>query len=256
MSSKVKRRQEAVISAVLAGTRDAKELSRQLGVSLITIRRDLNQLSAEGRLLRTLGGAASVGGHEPELDLNQRQQLHKARKDAIARAAAAQIGPGETVILDCGTTTGALARYLRGRKDLRVITNNLQVWMTLAQEPDIELIILGGQVRTVSSSTVGPFSDFALRRLTADRAFLGADGIVAGRGICEASLEQIQLKELMMAQSEHISILVDSSKLGRDAQQIWAPLHRPWTLVTDAQADEEKLKPFRSLPGVTITLAG
>lgn len=255
MSGKVQLRQEAVINAVLAGTRDAKELSRQLGVSLITIRRDLNQLSAEGRLIRTLGGAASVGGHEQELNLSQRKQVYKARKEAIARVAASQIRSGETVILDGGTTTGALAQQLRGRHNLRVITNNMQVWMTLAHEEGIELIILGGQVRAVSWSTLGPLSDAALRKLSADRAFIGADGIVAGRGICEASLEQIQLKELMMSQSENTSILVDSSKLGRSAQQAWAPLDRVWTLITDAEATEEQLAPFRRLAGVTVTVA-
>jgi DeoR family fructose operon transcriptional repressor len=255
MTGKVKKRQEALMSAVQSGLRDAKALSQHLGVSLITIRRDLKELSAQGRLLRTLGGAASTGGHEQELNLTQRKQRFKARKEAIARAAVAQIHPGETIILDSGTTTAALAQLLCGRQNLRVITNSMQVWLTLAHEPGIELIVLGGQVRAVSWATVGPLSNQVMRKLSADRVFLGADGIVAGRGICEASHEQIELKELMMAQSDHVHVLVDSSKLGRAAQQAWAPLERPWTLFTDADASSDQLEPFRRLAGVTIEVA-
>lgn len=255
MSTKVDQRHAALIGAVLAGTRDAEVLSEQLGVSLITIRRDLNHLASEGRLVRTYGGAAPVGGHEVELSLTQRKLLHKGRKEAIARAAAAQILPGETIILDGGTTTAALAQQLRGRNDLRVITNSLEVWAALAGSSGIELVILGGHVRALSRSTLGPFSDFALRRLSAEKAFLGADGIVASRGICEASSEQIQLKELMMMQAEQVFVLVDSSKLGRSAQQAWAPMERPWTLVTDSEATEIQLAPFRSLQDVSLVVA-
>ena len=244
-----------MIAAVHAGTHNAEALARHLDVSLVTVRRDLNQLAAHGRLVRTFGGAVPSGGREPESTLAQRQNKNKSRKEAIARVAAAEILPGETIILDAGTTTGALAGQLRGWRDLRVITNSLQVMAVLAGDDGIELIMLGGATRQKSLSTVGPLAELSLRRLTADRVFLGADGIVAGRGLCEAGMDQIQLKELMMVQATTIYVLADSSKLGRPAQQAWAPLDRPWTLITDAQAEAGQLDPFRSLPGVTIKMA-
>ncbi|MBV8619483.1 MAG: DeoR/GlpR transcriptional regulator [Curvibacter sp.] len=255
MSQNARRRHEALVNAVLSGIRDTEALSEKLGVSVITIRRDLTQLAEQGRLVRTFGGAAPVGGAEPELNPTQRRFLHKARKEAIARAAAEQVRAGETLLLDGGTTTAVLAQHLRGRQDLRVITNSLQVWTTLANEPGIELIILGGHVRSVSWATSGPLGEWSLRRLSADRVFLGADGVVAGRGLCEASLEQIQLKELMMAQAGQVHIVVDSSKLGRSAQQAWAPLDRPWMLITDSEADEAQLEPFRQLREVEVVVA-
>jgi DeoR family fructose operon transcriptional repressor len=255
MSQNSRRRHEALVSAVLSGTRDTDTLSEHLGVSVITIRRDLKQLAVEGRLVRTFGGAAPAGGPEAELNPTQRKFLHKARKEAIAKAAAQQIQPGETIMIDSGTTTAALAQHLRGRQDLRVITNSLQVWAALANESGIELIILGGHVRPLSWATSGPLGELSLRRLSADRAFLGADGIVAGRGICEASSEQIQLKELFMAQSGEINIVVDSSKLGRAAQQAWAPLDRPWSLITDSEAASQQLEPFHQLPDVNVIVA-
>ena len=255
MPNKVQLRHEALLNAILAGTRDAETLSQVLGVSLITIRRDMNRLASQGRLVRTYGGAVPVGGHEPELNLRQRKHLFKARKEAIARVAAAQILPGETIILDGGTTTAALAQQLRGRKDLQVITNSLQVWAALSGETGIELIFLGGHVRSISWSTAGPLTDMTMQRLSADRVFLGADGIVAARGICEASSAQTHLKELMMAQADQTYILVDSSKLGRAAQQTWAPLARSCTLITDSEATEEQLAPFRSLANLNIKVA-
>jgi DeoR family fructose operon transcriptional repressor len=255
MSTKTAQRHEALIAAVLAGTQNAEALSRHLDVSLVTIRRDLQQLARQGRLVRTFGGAVPAGGHEPESTLAQRKNKFKSHKEAIARAAAAEIHAGETIILDGGTTTGALASQLRGRHHLRVITNSLQVMATLAGDAGIELIMLGGTVRPKSLSTVGPLAEMTLRRLTADRVFLGADGVVAGRGLCEASSDQIQLKELMMAQATTIYVLADSSKLGRAAQQAWAPLERPWTLISDAQAEPAQVERFRALPGVTLKLA-
>src|SRR5512133_2061393 len=117
MSNKVTRRHEDLVAALQSGGRGSESLSRHLGVSLVTLRRDLIQLEAEGRLVRTFGGAVPVGGHEPELSLVQRKHLHREYKEAIARTAAALIRPGETIILDGGTTTGALAEKLRGRRD-------------------------------------------------------------------------------------------------------------------------------------------
>ena len=255
MSAKTDHRHHALIAAVLAGTHDAEALSRHLGVSLVTIRRDLSQLSAQGRLLRTFGGAVLAGGHEPESTLAQRRNKNKSRKEAIARVAAGEIHSGETIILDGGTTTGALARQLRGRRNLRVITNSLQVMAVLAGDEGIELILLGGTMRAKSLSTVGPLAEMTMRRLSADRVFLGADGVVAGRGLCEAGSDQIQLKELMIAQATTTYVLADSSKLGRAAQQAWAPLEQAWTLITDGDADPQQVERFRSLPGVTVSVA-
>lgn len=252
MSTKTDRRHEALIAAVLAGTYSAEALSRHLNVSMVTIRRDLNELCAQGRLVRTYGGAIPVGGHEPESTLAQRKNKFRSQKEEIARLAAAEIHSGETIIIDGGTTTGALASQLRGRRNLRIITNSLLVMATLAGDEGLDVIMLGGTVRPKSLSTVGPLAEMALRRLTADRAFIGADGVVAGRGLCEVSVEQIQLKELMMNQATATYVLADSSKLGKPAQQAWAPLERPWTLITDEGADPVQVERFRQLPGVSV----
>ena len=210
-------------------------LGAALDVSLSTIRRDLARLAQEGQLLRTYGGAAAVGAALPEQPLDQRIGANQAQKQAIARYAAGLVEAGETIILDAGTTTGALATALRDRRDLRVVTNGLTTIQALAGAPGVELIALGGLLRQISLGFVGPHAERAMRRISAAKVFLGADGVVAGRGICEATDAQASLKELMIEQANEIFVLADGSKLGRAASPAWTPLDRAWTLVTDSR---------------------
>ena len=199
-------------------------------------------------------GAAAVGAALPEQPLDQRIGANQAPKQAIARYAAGLVEVGETIILDAGTTTGALATALRDRRDLRVVTNGLTTIQALAGAPGVELIALGGLLRQISLGFVGPHAERAMRRISAAKVFLGADGVVAGRGICEATDAQASLKELMIEQANEIFVLADGSKLGRGASPAWTPLDRAWTLVTDSGAAEAQLRPFRELPHVAIVV--
>lgn len=237
------------------GPVDVERLCALLGVSVATIRRDLNQLASDGSIVRTYGGAAFVRHNRHEHTLNERMQIHSAQKSAIARLAASKIEDGETIILDAGTTTAALARELRGRADLHVITNNVEAFAILAHDPAIRITLLGGALRPLSMGTLGPLTDMALARISADKVFLGADGIVASRGLCEATPEQACLKEKMMAQADTIFVLADASKLGFPVQQNWTPLTRPWTLITDVDASVSARAAFEKLPGVTVLTA-
>lgn len=229
---------------------DVDQLAEQLGVSASTIRRDLAVMSEAGIITRTYGGAV-LAHAQPEQPLLTREQINAAAKNAIAAAAAALIEDGDTILLDSGSTTGALGRRLVGRS-VRVVTSNLSLVPILANDPSVDLVVLGGSVRPISMGVVGPLAEMILRRLTVDKAFLGADGVVAGRGLCEASPIQTALKELMMAQAGEVFVVADASKLGRTSQQYWAPLPRTWTLITDGAAEAEQLNPFRSLAGVRV----
>ncbi|AGP53039.1 DeoR family transcripitonal regulator [Streptomyces rapamycinicus NRRL 5491] len=233
------------------GTVVVEELARSLEVTPSTIRRDLALLTEQGTIARTYGGAMSAG-HTAEPTLGQRSGLAVAEKDRIGRWAAARIGPGDTVVLDAGTTTGRLAHHLRARAELTVITCGLTALRELAESDGIELITLGGTLRHVSQGFVGPLAELALSRLTADKVFLGADGLDARLGICEASLQQTSLKEMMADRGKEVYVLADSSKLGQSPFTAWAPLDRPWTLVTDSGATDDQLGPFRALPDTEV----
>ena len=248
---KVTRRREAMVQAVLSGMTEVGALCDHFGISEVTVRRDLRALADEGLILRTYGGAASVSLHAPEESLEQRSHSFQAEKDAIGAAAAACVADGDTVFLDAGTTTAALAKALAPRTGIQVITNNLLVVQTLAGS-QVGVTLIGGDVRPTSMSTFGPIAQLGLTRLTFDKAFLGADGVVAGRGLCEATVEQAYLKECIIRQAATVFVLVTADKLNRDSQQHWTPVEKPWTLITDAQPGHAGRHSFESLPGVKI----
>ncbi|WP_084469579.1 DeoR/GlpR family DNA-binding transcription regulator [Jiangella gansuensis] len=239
-------RRSAIVDVAWSDGRiEVDTLASHFGVTASTIRRDLALLTSQGKLARTFGGAMA---HAPmgETSLGQRSREAFRQKHAIAGWAAEQIGAGETVLLDAGTTTGHLARALRHRDHLTVVTIGLTVVTELADADGVEVLCLGGRLRHISHGLVGPIAEAALERVTADRAFLGADGITVDEGICEANLEQTRLKELMMARAGTVYVLADGSKLGQRPFHAWARMPPTWTLVTDDGADPAEVDRFRS----------
>jgi DeoR/GlpR family transcriptional regulator of sugar metabolism len=247
-----KERRSLLLSMLQAGDADVADLARRFGVSASTVRRDLQRLSQENAVRRTYGGAI-LATHARETTLGERQAAQGAQKRAIAHAALASIRDGDTLILDAGSTVLALGMLLKGRK-LSIVTNNLALLPALANEPEIEVIVLGGALRSHSMGTVGPLAIEALRRITADRVFMSADGVVAGRGLCEASLDQVALKSLMMERAREIVVLADATKLGRSEQSAWAPLPSRWHLVTDAPATDSQVLALAAA-GARVTTA-
>lgn len=237
-------RRERLLALVTQGTNRADDLAAALGVTVSTIRRDLSRLVSEGRVVRTYGGA--VAGLQPvsEPPLAERARQRRAAKEAVGRLAATLVADEQTLLLDAGTTVARLAAALHGKTGLTVVTSGLSAAEELEPVQDIELYLLGGRVRRISHGLVGPLAEAGLRRISADAVFLGADGLDPHRGICEATLEQTHLKELMAAAAERVVVLADSSKLGAAPFEAWAPLDPPWTLVTDSGADPAMLERF------------
>jgi DeoR family fructose operon transcriptional repressor len=253
MSMRSKDRHARLLEALNAGEIDVDDLARRFDVSASTVRRDLQHLSSNNAVRRTYGGAI-LSGHATETTLEQRLAVQGKEKQAIARAAVDLIADGDTLILDAGSTVAAFGRLLLARR-LRIITNNLALLPFLAKAPSIELVVLGGTLRSTSMSTIGPLAGDALRRMTADCAIMSADGVVSGRGLCEVDLEQVALKSLMMEQAKELIVLADAGKLGRAEQNAWAPLPPRWTLVTDAGASEDQLKDFADV-GARVIVPG
>jgi DeoR/GlpR family transcriptional regulator of sugar metabolism len=238
------RRAEILRLATVSGLANVEELSELLGVTASTIRRDLALLTTQGKLARTYGGAIALLAH-PEASLRQRTGQAFEAKRAIGRWAAAQVSPGETVLLDAGSTTGAMAHALGSARDIVVATVGLNALDELADADGIEVLSLGGWLRPLSQGFVGPLTEASLERLTFDRAFMGADGVTADSGICEATLQQTRQKELMMRRAKHVYVLAHAAKLGQRPFHAWAVMPRHWTLVTDATADTAELGRFR-----------
>lgn len=250
---KVARRRQAMLDAVLSGLSDVETLCTHFGVSEATVRRDLGALAEQGLIVRTYGGAAHIGNREPELTLEQRQSCHENIKAQLATLALEQIKDHDTLLLDGGSTTAALAEVLHRRQGLHVITNNLTVLTSLRNLPEGRITVLGGEVRMSSMTTMGPAAQAMLARLSVDRVFMSADGVTADLGLCEASSEQAWIKELMINRSAQCYIMADHTKLGRTSQQHWTPLPAQWTLITDT-SDERVLAPFRQRSVCVLSL--
>jgi len=242
------RRREQILELIASGERDVYTLALRFQVSPSTVRRDLQHLSGEKAVTRIYGGAMLTPPviEEP---YSFRAKSNSAGKRAIAKSAVEQLRDDEIIILDGGSTVAAMGMLLRERR-LTVITNNMEIAAVLADAPGISLVLLGGTVRPISLSTYGPLAEDTLRGLTAAKLFVSADGLVVQRGLCEATIEQISLKRLMMQQAQETFVLADSSKLGCASQAVWAQLQTPWTLITDAQ--QEQWQPFFAQGGVRI----
>ncbi|MEF3120150.1 DeoR/GlpR family DNA-binding transcription regulator [Kocuria flava] len=247
------RRERIYDLARTSGLASVEELSARFEVTPSTIRRDLALLHDQGRLARTYGGAMPIDPH-PEASLRQRIGEAFEAKKALARWAAEQVHTGEHVLLDGGSTVGALAHELRARTDLDVTTIGLNTLQELNGCPGVRLTCLGGQLRETSQSFYGPLTELGLARMTFDRVFLGADAVTAEHGICEADHLQTRLKELMAARSTHVYVLAHGEKVGARPFHAWAQLPLPWTLVTTADAPEGQLRLLRE-NGVTVVPA-
>ena len=230
-----------------------EELAERYAVSLSTIRRDLARLSAGGEVVRTYGGALAAAPGEQSV--HEREHLALAEKAAIAREAERFVRRGQLLVMDAGTTVGALAVHLASYEPITVVTNGLTTLHALEDAAGVELLVLGGLVRHVSLGMVGPLAEAAMQGITADVAFLGADGVTADRGICEGTSEQASLKRAMVEAASTVVVLADAGKLGNATSHYWTALDKPWTLITDDRASDQQLEPFRALPNTDVVVA-
>jgi DeoR family glycerol-3-phosphate regulon repressor len=213
-------------------------LSEELGVSGMTVRRDLDLLDKRGVLARTHGGAVAPGPHAPtsfdedEPAFDQRMRRQTQQKSSIAAAAAKLVGPNESLGLDVGTSILELASELAPRRDLRVFTNNLRVGMQMANGNG-SVYILGGQIRVPEFSVIGPQAIENLKSHFLDRVFIGVSGLDAN-GLYDYSPEDTEVKRAFIGNAGSVVVLCDSSKFGRRALSRIVPLDKVHILVTDA----------------------
>lgn len=228
-----------------------EQLIEQFAVSGMTIRRDLQTLAEQGKIIRTHGGAAVAERVSFEFEFLSRVQQRQAAKQAIAAAAAAQINDGESVILDSGTTTLELAKQLRGKQSLTVITSSLPNAAQLQFDPQIEVLLLGGRLRASSPDLAGALTEANLETLRADVAFLGADGIDRQGAVYQESPELARMLAKMAASAGRVFVVADSSKLNKTALWRFGRLTDWAALITDADADRAVLASLRKA-GVRI----
>lgn len=238
-----------------AGRVTVADIVRELGVSAVTARTDLNALSSKGLLVRSHGGALTPQEPTKDYPVSYKAILHHSEKVRIGRAAAELVQPGETIILDNGTTTLEVARHLKALKiqGLTVITNALNIATELADCPDLVLIMVGGLMRQISYSFVGPQAEAMLSQLHADRLFLAVDGFTLDTGPSTPDVLEAHLNERMMDAARETTIVADSSKLGRRSVSSIGSIQRVQRLITDSKAPEEFLESVRGL-GIAVVV--
>ncbi len=213
------------------------DLVQRFGVSGVTIRKDLDVLERQGRVVRTHGGAVSPAGAGMERAFDVRERLQRAEKEAIGRAAASQVADGESIALDASTTAYAMARQLRARGGwlhLTVVTNGLRIALELAGVAGVTVVMPGGFIRPEALSLVGPLGEGLLQRINVQRAFLGATGFSVEAGLCDGTEEEAQIKRLLVAAATETVGLVDRTKWSRRSLATFCPTASLAAVITDA----------------------
>jgi DeoR/GlpR family transcriptional regulator of sugar metabolism len=233
-------RQEQVLHFIEQRQRVAvADICERFAVSVATARRDLEALAARGDVRRVHGGALAVRRAPPELPALQRADEQADAKRRIGQAAAAQVVDGETIFLSSGTTALEVARNLRDRAKLTVITNSLLIINALADAPQITLVSLGGILRRGELSLIGHIAEQALAEVRADKVILGIRAIDAEHGLTNDYLPETMTDRAILRISREVIVVADHTKCGRVSAAFVAPITAMHTLITDTATAPE-----------------
>ncbi|MEX2548733.1 MAG: DeoR/GlpR family DNA-binding transcription regulator [Nitriliruptoraceae bacterium] len=234
------------------------ELAERFDISEVTVRGDLDALAERGQLRRVRGGAVPAAGVMIEHPFEDAKVTAAREKRDIGRAAARLVSSGDTVILDVGTTTTAIARELAAREDLTDVTaftSSLTIAMTLeAASPRITVVVTGGTLRPTQHSLVEPLAGLVLAQIHAGLCFLGCNGVDADAGVTNVNLPETQVKQLMLRAAGRRIVCADHRKLGAIALAHVCDLDQVDLLVTDGAADPGLLEGLRDT-GLEVQLA-
>jgi DeoR/GlpR family transcriptional regulator of sugar metabolism len=239
-------RQKQILSLLeRQGRLSVAEIVQQFSISEATARRDLESLALQGKAQRVHGGVISVEQAPPELPILEREQEQSDEKARIGRAAASLVTDKETVFLGSGTTVLEVARNLRDRKHLTVITNSLAVLNMLAGLKEITVISLGGMLRESELSFIGHITEQALSEVRVDKVFMGTRGLSLEHGLTNDYLQETLTDRAILKIGREVVIVADYSKVNRVSTALLAPLNTMHTFITDAKADKKFLQALK-----------
>jgi len=231
------RRQAILVRTRAAGRVDVLTLAAEFEVTPETIRRDLTALERRRLVRRTHGGAVPVERLDVEPRLADREAQNVPEKERIARAAVAEVPVEGAVLLDAGTTTGALARLLPAGRELTVVNNGLPAAVLLAERPEVTLHVLGGRARGRTQATVDQWAEQALAEIFVDVAFIGANGVSVERGLTTPDRAEAAVKRAMMTAARRTVVLADHTKFAADTFARFGDLADVDVLISDAALD-------------------
>jgi DeoR family transcriptional regulator of aga operon len=232
------RHEEICNTLASSGRISIAELTERLGVTSVTIREDLKYLEEQGLLVRTRGGALAKPEPRGESALELTSMTNRAEKQAIARYGASLVENGQTVILDVGSTTTFLAQSLSpDLSGVTVITNGLNIALSLEKAPGVSVIVTGGTLRSLQHSLVAPMGTLLLSQIQADVAFIGCNGVEPQRGFTNANIAEAEIKQAMLESADYSVFMADHEKIGTVSSAFVAGIDKADLLVTDRGAD-------------------
>ena len=227
------------------GSAKVISLAKIFKVSEVTIRQDLEKLEKDGFVKREHGGAFLKNFEDSVKSFTLLNQDNIEQKQIIGKKAAELIESGETIILDSGSTTTEIAKNLIGRKDIKVITNALNIALMLGAEPGIEVIVTGGEFKPPTLSLTGQKAASFFEDINVDKLFLATAGISLRSGLTYPSLSDIVVKKAMIDAADVTYLVADSSKIGKNAFASLGALSLIDYIITDASIDQKRAQILR-----------
>lgn len=230
-----------------------KELSSKLGVSEVTIRKDLKELESRKLLYRSHGSASRLSSFIGERHIDEKEKIKTEEKNRIAEFANSLIKKDDRIIIASGTTVFALARKLNNQMPVTIITPSVKVSLALSYIENIDIVQLGGAMRKSSASTIGSYAEDLLKEMMCNKLFIGVDGIDMDYGLTTSDLGEAHLNQCMIESAQKVVVLTDSTKFGKRGFAKICNINMVDIVITDSNAPSNTIQMMRD-QGIEVYL--
>lgn len=230
-----------------------QDLSERLGISEVTIRKDLKELESRKLLFRNHGGASPLSSLINDRHIDEKEKVQVEEKLRIGAAANLLLKKNDRIIIASGTTLLSFAQKITMTDQLTVITSSVKVSLTLCDKPNVEVIQLGGTMRKSSASVIGPYAESLLSELMCSKLFIGVDGIDLDFGLTTSNIGEAHLNQYMLNAAQEVIVLADSSKFGKRGFGKICNIHQIHQIITDKNAPHSTVQIIRE-KGIIVTL--
>ncbi len=250
----IAQRQKIILSELdKEGFIRVQDLSERLGVSEVTIRKDLKDLERRNLLFRSHGSAAPISSLINDRHIDEKEKIQVDEKLRIAEAANLLLEKNDRIIIASGTTVLTFAQKITMTDPLTVITPSVKVSLTLCYKPNVEVIQLGGSMRKSSASVIGPYAESLFNEITCNKLFLGVDGIDLDYGLTTSNIGEAHLNQYMLKASHEVIVLADSSKFGKRGFGKICDINQIHHIITDKDAPQSAIHLMEG-KGIKVTL--
>lgn len=248
MNTALEQRRADIIELIRKnGSVRVSEISRLYSVSEVTVRSDLEHLESQGQLSRVHGGAVGTGKLYANMDLSERYMTNAASKRELADLAADLIENNDTIMMNAGTTIAYVLHAIQGKKNISIVTNSIQNALEISSHPEVNVILLGGEIDAKYQFTYGNDTLAQLERYHANKCIISVDGINVRDGLTLYYSNESGIVRKMIGASDRVIVVADSSKLGRSAFSRVAALSDVDVLVTNKKRGSEEIAALREM---------